>query len=246
MAAPTVQLDYYHGVERLRYVGNWAATALATTVLGTLGTVVSMVDGYGMMAHSHARLWSRTLLWINGIVVEVEGGENLEAEATRIFIANHQSALDIPALMLGLPASCRALGQSSRFRTPFVGWYRGLDWQASPSLDVRRNDVPADTGHDIPASLSTVVLAAEAGSPEDVRQLFEICLNPGRTARVLLVPVAVINSTNLMPAGTRFADPGSIQVRIGAPLELPTDASAADVATALDHAKAELTAAVAS
>ncbi len=238
MVAPTAQLRYYHGAERLRYVGSWAATALTTATLGIPGTVIRLIAGYGAVAHSCARLWARALLRIHGISLETSGGEDLDRSRSYLFVANQQSALDTPALLVALPVCHRILGPTSQFRSPFGGWYRGLEGYASKG---GRGDVPTGRRLDLSGSPSTVVFVSEVGGIDDLQRVGDSWVTLASAAPGTVVPLAVINSVNLMPAAARVADPGSIQVRIGSPVEVAADSSAHAVAAAVGQAIADLT-----
>ncbi len=244
MTTPAAQLGYYHGAERIRYIGSWAVTMTATIVLGTAGILVSFLAARGTVTHACARIWGRALLWINGVVVQTEGGENLDPDAAYVLVGTHQSALDIPALLVGLPVPFRLPAKASLFRIPFVGWYMR-----------RVGCVPLDAGADdsvvealwsprrrAAGSMSTVIFAAGTRAAEG--ELSCSCVNGvdlARAAGVPIVPIVLVNSRALMPIGRRFADPGSIQVRIGTPLEPDPDVSTGDdVATAVRDAVAAL------
>jgi 1-acyl-sn-glycerol-3-phosphate acyltransferase len=49
------------------------------------------------------RRWARALLWAGGVKVERYGGDDLPPGTPRVFIANHVSWYDIPAMIEALP-----------------------------------------------------------------------------------------------------------------------------------------------
>jgi len=69
--------------------------------------------------------WSWLMLRICGVRLAIEGGDYVADAAPRFFVGNHQSALDIPILMLALKGHVRFMAKDSLFRTPIFGWVLG-------------------------------------------------------------------------------------------------------------------------
>jgi 1-acyl-sn-glycerol-3-phosphate acyltransferase len=116
-----------------------------TAVCGAVSLMGSLFDVRGRWQHGCARVWSWLILKTSGIHVRVEGLENIETRETLIFVANHQSAMDIPILFLSLPVQFRFVAKRSLFLVPFLGWHlyrsghipvdRGKPHEALKSLD---------------------------------------------------------------------------------------------------------------
>jgi len=53
----------------------------------------------------------------------VEGCDRIPSNAPVIFCSNHQSAMDIPILLVGLPVQFRFVAKRSLFHVPFLGWH---------------------------------------------------------------------------------------------------------------------------
>ena len=238
MTISAVQLGYYHGAERLRYVGGWAFTMLATIVLGTAGILVSLLAARCTVTHACARIWGGAILWINGVVVETEGSENLAPDTTYVFVGNHQSALDIPALLVGLPLPFRLPAKASLFRIPFVGWY--LQRVGCVRVDAGAKAL-SNPQQGTTVSISAVIFAENTHTVEEKQLRFwKGGADLARAVRAPIVPLVLVNSVDLMPIGRRFADPGSIQLRIGAPIEPDPQIFAGDVAAVVRDAVAAL------
>ncbi len=73
-----------------------------------------------------ARRWSRSVLWLAGAPLTIEGFEHVADGKPRIYMSNHQSALDIPILFQGLNGYVRFMAKKSLFRIPFFGWFLSL------------------------------------------------------------------------------------------------------------------------
>jgi 1-acyl-sn-glycerol-3-phosphate acyltransferase len=96
---------------------------LYTVVCGTFSVCGSLFDSHGWWQHKCACTWSWLILKTSGIRVRAEGLENVNSNETRIYCANHSSAMDIPILFVNLPVQFRFLAKRSLFHLPFLGWH---------------------------------------------------------------------------------------------------------------------------
>ncbi len=71
-----------------------------------------------------ARVWARGILLLMGIRVVCRLPGPLAADEPYVVAANHQGVLDIPALLVALPASVpvRFVAKRSLFSIPILGW----------------------------------------------------------------------------------------------------------------------------
>ena len=67
-------------------------------------------------------LWNKHLLWVAGIQVKVSGREKLDKNKRYVFIANHQSHIDIPVLYVSLQHQLSFIAKKELFMIPFFGW----------------------------------------------------------------------------------------------------------------------------
>jgi len=168
------------------------------------------------------RAWSVSALWLSGVKVEVTGLEGLPPEGPLIFAANHESALDIWALLRVVPRSIRFLAKRELFAIPVFGHYLRLGGhvpidranrsqavaslrragalvRSGTSLIVFPEGTRSRTGHVLPFKKGPFLLAMEAGVP--------------------VVPVAVSGATTINPAGRIEVHPGVIRVALGTPCD---------------------------
>ena len=71
---------------------------LATIVMWTCSMIASVFDRSGRGQHHIAQIWARILLAVSFIRVRAEGLEKLDPRANYVFVANHASYMDIPAV----------------------------------------------------------------------------------------------------------------------------------------------------
>lgn len=194
---------------------------LYTVVLGTLSLLSSFFDRSGRIQHNFAHLWSRLILVTSSSPLSVEGLEHVDLAQPAIYAANHSSALDIPALYVGLPFQFRILAKIELFRMPFVGWHL----KRSGQIPIDPGDARA-TLRSLSAAAQTVkggmplVVFPEGGRSTDGRiQPF-----PGGTfyvaikAQVPIVPVAIIGTYQALPMNTYVIQPTQFRVLVGEPI----------------------------
>ena len=202
-----------------------------TVVMATISLVVSPFDRTGAMQHWCARWWCRLIAWTIGARISVRGAENLEPAGTYVYMANHCSLVDIPAMFAYLPYQFRIMAKKELFYVPFMGWHL---WTAG-NFPVDRGD-PRKTAR----SLRNVVEGVRKGKslavfPEGTRSAdgklqefkpgsFKIAVRAG----VPVVPVAIRGTHEILPKHSLVPRPGKVEVIIGKPV-CTRDSSEKDV-----------------
>jgi len=73
------------------------------------------------LADHAAWLWARMILALAGTRMKISGMRHIEDGRPRVFMGNHQSALDIPILLVALRGRVRMMGKKSLFQIPRFG-----------------------------------------------------------------------------------------------------------------------------
>jgi 1-acyl-sn-glycerol-3-phosphate acyltransferase len=168
------------------------------------------------------RLWSPPLLWRAGAHLQVQGQEHVDPHRPTIYASNHQSTLDIPALLMAIPVDVRFVAKKELARVPVIGWYmrlagfpfvdRSRHAQAIRSLDDAADRIRRGT---------SIVVYPEGTRSEDGQVLpfkkgpFALALKAG----VPICPVSVEGSRHIMPKNSWAVVGGTIKVKIGAPMD---------------------------
>ena len=195
---------------------------LSTVVLGTISLLASFLDRGGNTQHRLARVWSRILLAVSFIRVRCEGLENLDPAATYVFVANHASYMDIPALLHCLPFQFRFFAKKGLYRIPFLGTHLRRAGHLPVDRSSARNSLKSMTegARIIAARRVSVLLFPEGGrSPKGLRQFKEGAAYIAIKAGVPAVPVAIIGMRQLLPQGSLYLRSGVATVRIGEPVD---------------------------
>lgn len=194
--------------------------ALATIVMW-VGSFVALIDRSGYSSHQFARLWGKILLAVSFIRVRSQGLENLDPQATYVFVANHASYMDIPALLSQLPQSFRFFAKKGLYKIPFLGWH--LRWAGHLPVDrsnARHSLKSMSEGARVIASKHlSVLLFPEGGrSPHGLREFKEGAAYIAIKAGVPVVPIAIVGMRELLPMGSIHIRSGRVSVRVGHPI----------------------------
>ncbi len=197
---------------------------LALIVLGSILQSIPMIalgllDPYGKRVYPMFRFWSWCVLKIGGVGLRVRLVGRLDPSHAYVFMANHQSNIDIPVLVQALaPFQLRWMAKRELLRVPFFGWAL---W-ASRHIIVKR-------------SRSKAVVAAMAAACEKLTRGISVVVFPEGTrstdgqllpfkrggfrlaeqAGVPIVPVTINGSGVLMKRGDWRLKPGEVEIVIG-------------------------------
>ena len=180
-------------------------------------------------ARALAQLWARANLWVAGIKVEVVGKENLPSSSSAgdnecgfIIAANHTSAADIFAILAGLRLDICWVARASLLRKPFMGWHLkrlhiplARKSVGSAKKFIQEGTCKLDSG-------AAVVVFPEGTWKEGPGPMLPFKKGSfllARTTKRPIVPVAIIGSQDLLPPETLIPKKGTIELRIGSPID---------------------------
>ena len=203
-------------------IGN-AYLVVGTLFLATLALLIGWVPPRGNMVYRVARIWSRGVLLTSGVRYQADFERSIPPDGRHIFMANHQSLFDIPALIATLPGQTRFLAKKSLFQIPVFGW--SLRLGGFVTIDRENLDRAQD-------SFSAAVDRLRAGTsilvfPEGTRSLDGRMLDFKRGGFLLalksglpIVPVGIAGSLEVQRKGSFLIRPGSVTVRYGSPVDV--------------------------
>ena len=161
-----------------------------------------------------------------GINIDVKGRENIPDKEPVIFVANHQSFLDIKLFIAAIPRNFSFVSKDVLFKIPVLGKYMRI----SGHIGIRRsNERNAYT------TLKEVIKKLDSGKsivffPEGTRSvngklgefkrgISMVILRSGRK----VIPTAITGSGGFLPKNSFLGNPEcrDIRFRFGKPLEFP-------------------------
>jgi 1-acyl-sn-glycerol-3-phosphate acyltransferase len=215
------------------------AALLALIGASTYGIAIAVVRrDRTRVAHDYAQLLRRWLLPILRQRVTIHGAERLDAHRPCIFIANHQSLLDVPVLAGCFGPSSVVIAKKEIRSVPFFGWV----YTASGNLLIDRGNSAQAVGmlREVEAVIRERRVAVWI-FPEGTRstvpgELLPFKKGAFRMAVATGAPLVPVVASPLKPwsdLARRRLDPNPIEVRV---LEsIPTAGLGEDDVTALMH-----------
>jgi len=94
----------------------WTALGIVLVLLGKL------VNPGGWISHQLGRVWAWGILKASRMNLTIEGRDRIDPKAQYIFLANHTSAFDIPAVYWGVRNKLGMLAKKQLKYIPFFGW----------------------------------------------------------------------------------------------------------------------------
>ena len=195
---------------------------VAATIMGSVGAVLlGLFDKSGDSVLALARQWSRVILGVPGVKVEVKMHAPIEPGRPYIFMANHASMVDIWAMFVAIPASFRFITKKQLAGIPLFGWAmtagRFIFIDRQNAVSARRS--MEEAARRIRAGQS-VIIYPEGTRTRDGRLLpfkkggFHLAIDAGAD----IVPVAIRGSRAVMPRGAALIRAGTVSVEVGAPI----------------------------
>ena len=198
--------------------------ALALAIPFSLLALISIpLDRSGRLYHWSSWAWGKSILWIFGIKVRVDGLEHIRDRDKVIYVANHASWFDIPAMVVGVPDQIRIVFKKELTWVPIWGWAlkfgpyvaidRGKPKDALKSLDKAADQIRKG---------ASVLLFAEGTRTRDgklqpfKRGAFALAVRSG----VAVVPATINNSYKILPKGSLRVRPAEIHIVLDAPIEM--------------------------
>jgi len=184
--------------------------------------ITSLFDRSGFAQHDMARFWSKVLLKMGFVQCRVFGLEKLDLNRSYVFVSNHASYMDTPAILSTVPMQFRFFAKKGLFSIPFLGWHL----RHAGHIPVIRDDARAslrsmmDGAKLIQERGVSLLLFPEGGRVKTGMRDFKegaayLAIKAGAPA----VPIGLVGTREVLPMGTIVIRPGTLEVHVGDPIE---------------------------
>lgn len=193
-----------------------------TMICSVLSVIFSLTDRSFRLFFWLSKFWSGGIFLFSGIKVRITGLENFDHSGTYVFVSNHSSQYDIPAIQFTAPVRISIIYKRELEKIPLFGWqlavspYIKID-RANPDkafksiekakLLMRKRNISiilfaegtrSKTGEIQPFKRGAFYLASRTGFP--------------------IIPVTVNGTAKLLPKGTLKIKSGEIHVHYDKPV----------------------------
>jgi len=227
--------------------------SLVGTVTGNVGLIVfSLFFGIltgslglflpgGKVFKVTSRWWGRSVLWSAGIRLSAVYEHDLDS-GRFIFMPNHQSLYDIPAMLATLEGETRFLAKRSLFDVPVLGWAL----RTGGFIPVDRDDRTQARGTFLDAlegleeGVSILIFPEETRTHDGNLQSFRrggflLSLRSG----LPIVPVGIRGNFEVRPKDSWRIHPGRVEIHYGRPVS-PEDYAVRDREVLMEMVRGEV------
>lgn len=171
--------------------------------------------------HEIVRNWARVVLGVFGIRVHLFGGERLQVGQHYVYVSNHASMFDIPAVIASIPDKVHIVFKKELTRVPIWGWALAI----SPYITIDRGNPRGAMASLEKAAKKiqkgkSILLFAEGTRTRDgklqpfKRGAFLLALKSG----IPLVPVTINRTYHILPKGEWRIKPTDIEMILEQPI----------------------------
>jgi 1-acyl-sn-glycerol-3-phosphate acyltransferase len=195
---------------------------LYTFAAGLVGIPYAYLTGDSRILFWLARLGVRLGFAIARIRIVTHGLEKISKSSHFIYMMNHNSNLDAPAVFMKIPGPVRVLGKKELFRLPVLSTAMRMGGFVPVDRSNREAAIEsARTAARIAASGASFLIAPEGTRSRTGDLLpfkkggFHIAID----SHVPVLPITVVGAFELMPPGSFAIRPGTIEIYFHDPIE---------------------------
>lgn len=202
-------------------IGRIILIILSCVILSTVALLSLLVEKDGRIYFWAGSSWSKLSLKICRIKVRVRGMENISPNESYIFVTNHASMFDIPAIMSVLPR-VRIMFKKELSYVPLWGW--ALKWGHHIMVDRAKGSEAMkslDRAAEAIKTSGSVILFAEGTRTRNGKLLpfkrgaFTLAAKSG----VPIVPIAINGSFKILPKSSLDIRPSPIELMMEKPID---------------------------
>jgi 1-acyl-sn-glycerol-3-phosphate acyltransferase len=199
------------------------AILVNTIITSFITLILSLIDRSFNSYFFIAKAWGESILFISGIKLNISGLENFDRKGTYIFVSNHSSQFDIPAVQAAVPDRLSIVAKKELSKIPLFGWqlvtgpYIMIDRKnaenAMRSIEEAKKKM---TEKKISALIFAEGTRSTTGEVQPFKRgAFYLATKTG----LPIVPVTISGSHKILPKGKFKINKGTITVRFDKPVD---------------------------
>jgi 1-acyl-sn-glycerol-3-phosphate acyltransferase len=203
------------------YVFRYLVTAFSTFVWSSLACLAAAVDRSGESMVWIARQWTRWIFGGCGIRVEAEGLENIDPSQPYVIMTNHQSVIDVGAVIQTLPISFRFVAKKELTWIPIFGWALVLGGHVIIDRRERSKAVSSleQAAQRVAKGVNVIIFPEGTRSTTGVLQTFKSGgFHLAIQAQVPILPATISGTRVITPKNSLRIESGTVKVVYGKPI----------------------------
>ncbi len=194
-----------------------------TIILSISTLIFSIIDRSFKSYFILSKIFSSGVLWLSGIKLKVTGIDNIDKNSTYIFVSNHSSQYDIPAIQLAAPIKLSIVYKKELEKIPLFGW----QLSTGPYIVIDRQNVEKALQSIEKAKKTmikkkfSVILFAEGtrNKTGEIQPFKRGAFNLAAKVGFPVIPVSIWGTQKILPKGELRIKPGTIHVHFDKPIE---------------------------
>lgn len=175
------------------------------------------------VTHFFIKLWSWTFSFLNRIPYDIQNHDRIVRGKSYIFVSNHTSFMDIPALVVTIKGQFRALAKKELLKIPIFGWIaQVMCVVVDRSSNESRRKSMENLRRILQLGISVLIFpeGTQNRTGDPLQPFYDGAFRIAVEAQEPILPIVVLGAGKLMPPGKFFIKPGKITVLVGK--EIPT------------------------
>jgi 1-acyl-sn-glycerol-3-phosphate acyltransferase len=171
------------------------------------------------------KVWAPCILKVSGVKIKVNGLENLIEDEPCIYVANHQSHYDIPALICALSPTLFFIAKKELKNVPFLGWAMSAAGLIFIDRSNKQKSIESlEEASSLIKSGKNILSFPEGTRAKngEIRLFKRGTFIMAKQAKVKIIPISIFGSHKVHQANSLKIKSGTIHVTIGKPIAFET------------------------
>lgn len=185
--------------------------------------IPALANWYPIISYRAIRLWSSLFCLFCGYRYEIEGKENIDKKQSYIYVSNHTSFLDSPALPFLIPGVFKPLAKIELTKIPLFGWVvkavcvsvdRSSEESRKKSLKALKKRIHTGT------SILIFPEGTMNRTKEVLQPFYSGAFRLAIDTQTALCPIVISGANKLMKPSSFLLWPGTIKARVLPPVSV--------------------------
>lgn len=166
-------------------------------------------------------MWSPLICFLAGVRLKVEGLENIDHKKAHIYVANHESQMDITVIVRAVTLPLFFVAKKELAKVPVLGWY--ISAMNMIFIDRKDREKAMESmrlaTERIKAGLNVITFPEGTRTKTGELMVFKKgSFIIAKEGGVGVIPIAIAGTRAVLPSGGFLLKPGKVVVKIGKPI----------------------------